>query len=72
MEERKDKFIPKIGMRVKKNISAISQDYEKTGTIIFVNRRHRFYGVEFAGKGTLFSSLRMPTASKKFVECYKY
>ena len=66
-------FIPRIGDKVRRKVLAVSQDYYKNGRIIFINEKHRFYGVEFKPKAeAFFSSLHAQMPKRPFIECYKY
>lgn len=66
-------FIPHIGEKVRRKILSVSEDYYKYGTIVFINSKHRFYGVEFKPKAEAFlSSLHAQMPKRPFIECYKY
>lgn len=65
-------FTPQIGMKVKRNVAAVSADYWKTGKIIYINRRHKFYAVEFKSTAKFWGSSKNMRPKKTYIECYKY
>ena len=66
-------FIPRIDDKVRRKVLAVSQNYYKNGKIVFINEKHRFYGVEFKPRAeAFFSSRHAPMRKKPYIECYKY
>ncbi len=65
-------FTPQIGMKVKRYIKAIEANYTKTGKIIYINQKHRFYAVEFKSTAKFWGMTKNMKPKKTYIECYKY